>query len=147
MANEQNLIPGGHKLTREEQSRAGKKSGETRRQKAQIRKSVEMILNQDHKTKSGEIISGMDAIALSMFKTAYDPKNKNNVYAAKFLLELIGQSQSPLDAKEQKVRIKIAETQAKQMQSGTETQFSKLDEILENLKETANVNSIESETK
>lgn len=33
MANEQNLIPGQHKLTREEQSRAGIKSGQVRREK------------------------------------------------------------------------------------------------------------------
>ena len=147
MANEQNLKPGGHKLTKEEQSRAGKKSGEVRKQKAQIRKAIETILNADYKLKDGTTVTGMDAIAMSMFKTANDPKNKNNVIAAKYLLDLLGQSQSPLDAKEQKAKIKIMETQAKQMQSGTETQFSKLDEILENLKETANVNSVESETK
>ena len=147
MANEQNLKPGGHKLTKEEQSRAGKKSGEVRKQKAQIRKAIETILNADYKLKDGSTVTGMDAIAMSMFKTANDPKNKNNVIAAKYLLDLLGQSQSPLDAKEQKAKIKIMETQAKQMQSGTETQFSKLDEILENLKETANVNSVESETK
>lgn len=149
MANEQNLILGGkaHSLSVGEASKGGKKSAEVRKQKAQIRKSVEMLLNQDYRMKDGTTVNGMDAIAISMFKVAQDPKNKNNVYAAKYLLELLGQSQSPLDAKEQKAKIKILETQAKQMQSGTETQFSKLDEILDNLKETAHVNSIESETK
>ncbi|MBQ4153873.1 MAG: hypothetical protein IJE01_01570 [Clostridia bacterium] len=41
MANEQNLIPGGHKLTQEEQSAGGKKSGEMRR----MRSAVKKILN------------------------------------------------------------------------------------------------------
>ena len=31
MANEQNLIPGGHKLTKEEASKGGVESGKTRR--------------------------------------------------------------------------------------------------------------------
>ena len=148
MANEQNLQPGGkaHKLTVDEALKGGKKSGEVRKQKAQIRKSIEAILNADYKMKDGTTVTGMDAIAMSMFKTANDPKNKNNVVAAKYLLELLGQAQSPLDAKEQKAKIKIMETQAKQMQSGTETQFSKLDEILGSLKETAH-DSIVTETK
>lgn len=149
MAKEENLILGGkaHSLSVDEASKGGKKSGEVRKQKAQIRKSIEMMLNAEYKMKDGTTVTGMDAIAMSMFKTANDPKNKNNVYAAKYLLELLGQSQAPLDAKEQKARIKIMETQAKQMQSGTETQFSKLDEILDSLKETAHADNIESETK
>ena len=41
MANEQNLIPQAHKLTVEEASRGGQKSGEVRREK----KTVQKILN------------------------------------------------------------------------------------------------------
>lgn len=41
MANKQNLIPGAHKLTSEEQSEGGKKSGETRRLKAAVKKALE----------------------------------------------------------------------------------------------------------
>ena len=40
MANEQNLIPGQHKLTKEEQSRAGIKSGEVRREKKLWREEI-----------------------------------------------------------------------------------------------------------
>ncbi len=41
MANEQNLKPGAYKLTREEQSKGGKKSGETRRLQAAMKKALE----------------------------------------------------------------------------------------------------------
>ena len=41
MANEQNLIPGGHKLTREEQSNGGKASGKKRRLQRAIKKALE----------------------------------------------------------------------------------------------------------
>lgn len=41
MANEQNLIPGGHKLTKEELSNGGKASGKTRRLQSAIKKALE----------------------------------------------------------------------------------------------------------
>lgn len=41
MANEQNLIPGVHKLTTEEQSLGGKKSGEAKRLKKAVKKVLE----------------------------------------------------------------------------------------------------------
>lgn len=47
MANEQNLIPGGHKLTHEEQSNGGKASGEKRRLRAAVRKILESAMPQD----------------------------------------------------------------------------------------------------
>lgn len=40
MANEQNLIPGAHKLTAEEASRGGKKSAEVRRENKLIRDRI-----------------------------------------------------------------------------------------------------------
>lgn len=47
MANEKNLIPGGHKLTLEEQSAGGKASGEKRRLRAAVRKILESAMPQD----------------------------------------------------------------------------------------------------
>lgn len=47
MANEQNLIPGGHQLTKEEQSQGGKKSGETRRLRAAVRKILDSAMPDD----------------------------------------------------------------------------------------------------
>ncbi len=47
MANEQNLIPGGHKLTLEEQSQGGKVSGEKRRLRAAVRKILESAMPDD----------------------------------------------------------------------------------------------------
>lgn len=45
MANEQNLIPQAHKLTVEEASRGGQKSGEVRREKKTIRKILSDLLD------------------------------------------------------------------------------------------------------
>lgn len=47
MANEQNLIPGGHIPTKEEASRGGKKSGETRRLQSAIKKALMSAVKDD----------------------------------------------------------------------------------------------------
>lgn len=51
MANEKNLKPQAHKLTVEEQSRGGQKSGEVRREKKAFRELTEEILSQENKDK------------------------------------------------------------------------------------------------
>ena len=45
MANIDNLIPGGHKLTLEEQSAGGKASGEARRQKKSLREKAKLLMS------------------------------------------------------------------------------------------------------
>jgi len=47
MANEQNLIPGGHQFTQEELSRGGKKSAETRRLQGAIKKALQSVVKDD----------------------------------------------------------------------------------------------------
>ena len=47
MANEQNLVPGGHTLTKEEQSKGGKASGEVRRLRAAVKRVLETSLPND----------------------------------------------------------------------------------------------------
>lgn len=45
MANEQNLIPGGYKLSFEELSRGGKNSGASRRRKRTVKQAVELVMS------------------------------------------------------------------------------------------------------
>lgn len=71
MANEQNLIPEAHKLTLEEQSAGGKASGEARRQKRDLRRALEILLEKTvSKDKDGKEISGAEAMALKQFEKA-----------------------------------------------------------------------------
>lgn len=72
MANEQNLLKGDdvHKLTAEEQSAGGKASGEARRRKRDIRLALEALLEKDVQTKTGETLSGAEAIALKQMQKA-----------------------------------------------------------------------------
>ena len=64
MANEQNLIPGGHPLTAEEASRGGRNSGKARREKADLRRQMQLWLESDVTTdKHGNPMSGAQLMA------------------------------------------------------------------------------------
>jgi hypothetical protein len=70
MANEQNLIPGGHKLTQEEQSKGGKASGEARRNKKLLRDCIDYLLEREDKATigvDGSPMSGAEQLAYNLF--------------------------------------------------------------------------------
>jgi hypothetical protein len=105
MANEQNLIPGGHKLTVEEASRGGKASGKARREKKAFAELINSVLNERGGTLNGtpatkkQIIAARavqillqeevdDRVFLEAFKTLRDtigerPQESINVSAGK----------------------------------------------------------------
>ena len=84
MANKNdNLIPGGHKLTLEEQSAGGIRSGEVRREKATFKKTLEMLL--DEKNSKGKTYR--ELITLGQIKSAIDGKAEN----FKAILALMGE--------------------------------------------------------
>ncbi len=79
MANEQNLIPGAHKLTHEEQSEGGKKSGEVRRLKAAVKKALDGKVPEDMQ----ELIKVLEAAGV-------DTTNDNGIAFAVVLKALKG---------------------------------------------------------
>lgn len=89
MANEQNLVRGedAHKLTAEEASKGGKRSGEVRREKKDLRKALEMLLEREFTDKSGNTISGTEAITTKLFEQAM----KGNIKAFETIRATVGQ--------------------------------------------------------
>ena len=84
MANKNdNLIPEAHKLTVEDQSKGGIRSGEVRREKATFKKTLEMLL--DEKNSKGKTYR--ELIALGQIKSAIDGKAEN----FKAILALMGE--------------------------------------------------------
>jgi hypothetical protein len=75
MANEQNLIKN-EDLTPEQRrknaSKAGKASGEARRNKKLLRECLEELLEREMTDKSGNTVSGAEALAVKLFKKAMD---------------------------------------------------------------------------
>lgn len=70
MANEQNLIPQAHKLTVEEQSRGGKKSGETRRRRKAFAEAFEVLLQREFTDQNGNSLQGVEAVTAKVFQAA-----------------------------------------------------------------------------
>ena len=87
MGNEQNLIPQAHKLTVEEQSAGGKASGKARAQKRDLRRALETLLEKEYKDKSGNMITGTEAISAKLFEQAM----KGNIKAFETLRDTVGQ--------------------------------------------------------
>lgn len=87
MANMQNLIPGAHKLTLDEQSAGGKASGKARAEKRDLRKALEMLLEQTFTDKKGVTRTGAQAITEKLFSEVM----KGNVRAFEVLRDTVGQ--------------------------------------------------------
>lgn len=90
MANDSNLKPFSE-LTEEEQreirKKGGKASVEARRRKRDLRIALEMLLEKDFQDKSGNTITGTEAITAKLFEQAM----KGNVKAFETIRATVGQ--------------------------------------------------------
>ena len=87
MANEQNLRPGEYKLSQDEAKKGGINSGKARREKRDLRKALEILLEREYKDKSGNTISGTEAITAKLFEQAM----KGNIKAFETIRSTVGQ--------------------------------------------------------
>jgi hypothetical protein len=83
VANEQNLRPGEYKLTLEEQKKGGIASGQARREKATMKKALEMLLNE----KNNKGITYRELATLGLIKGAINGNAQNY----KVILETLGE--------------------------------------------------------
>lgn len=91
--NEQNLVGKGFDSRTTEEQReiarqGGKASAEARRKKRDLRLALEMLLERDWTDKSGNVISGTEAITAKLFEQAM----KGNVKAFETLRDTVGQA-------------------------------------------------------
>lgn len=86
MANIENLRPSEYKLSQEEAKRGGIRSGEVRREKATMKKTLEMLLNETNK-KSGKTYKELSTLGL--IKGAVNGKAENY----RLIIELMGELQ------------------------------------------------------
>lgn len=91
MANEQNLRPSEYKLSQEEAKRGGIRSGEVRREKATMKKTLEMLLNE--KNNKGKTYR--ELTTLGLIKGAVDGKAENYKTIVQLLGELQEQANEP----------------------------------------------------
>lgn len=67
---EDNLIPQAHVLTVEEASKGGRASADARRQKRDLKRAMDILLERDIMDSKGETRSGAEYIAMQQFKKA-----------------------------------------------------------------------------
>lgn len=89
MANEQNLVRGEdrHKFTHEEHLKGAKRSAEVRRQKRDLRKALELLLEKEYHDGNGNIVTGAEAITAKLFQQAM----KGNIRAFETIRATVGQ--------------------------------------------------------
>lgn len=85
--NEQNLIPQAHKLTVEEQSRGGKKSGEKRRQMRLMRECAEILMSKEYTNSQGQKMDGTMIAMTKQFQKMLD----GDIKALEFFRDITGQ--------------------------------------------------------
>lgn len=130
-----NLIPFSER-SKEEAKEKGRKgginSGKTRRKQAQLRKSVQSLLNKKYDIKENGKkvqVKGFDIIARKIMQQALDEKSRNWQSAVNFIIKL---SDNMAALYEERAEAEIALLQAKiqAIQSGDTTALDTLDEIL-----------------
>jgi hypothetical protein len=85
--NEQNLIPQAHKLTVEEASRGGKKSGEKRRQMRLMRECAEILMSKEYTNSQGQKMDGTMIAMTKQFQKMLD----GDIKALEFFRDITGQ--------------------------------------------------------
>lgn len=85
--NEQNLIPQAHKLTVEEASRGGKRSGEKRRQMRLMRECAEILMSKEYTNSQGQKMDGTMIAMTKQFQKMLD----GDIKALEFFRDITGQ--------------------------------------------------------
>ena len=123
MPNKENLIAQAHKLTVEEQSKGGKKSGEVRRGKKLFREIIEEILDEPGGVYNGEAVTKKELIGIR---------------ATAYLLQKDEDGKPVLDARDylyafEKLRDTLGEKPMEKVAMTVSDDRDALDEILEQL--------------
>lgn len=144
MPNEQNLIPNSERTPeqiREMASNGGVKSGKVRRQKADLRKAAQAILEATYTDKtSGKQYTGLDMFMHSIAANISNPQSKNWGKAMDCLIQLTGANITPEQKAKFKAEADLAKTRAKQLKAAESVQIeTESDGFLEALNGTAAV--------
>jgi hypothetical protein len=102
MANKNdNLIPEAHKLTLEDQSNGGKRSGEVRRERANLRKTLNDLLNETYKGDK----TYKDMATLGLIVGAIKGKAENY----KVIAQVLGELDEPTNVETPVVNINVVD--------------------------------------
>ena len=132
MAREDNLKNGvkfqsDDEATKRAASKGGVNSGKSRRQKADIKKAVQAMLDGVYTDKKQGIEkTGAEVLALKLFEVATDPKNKQCVAAVKLIREIIGQNTTADERKLKKAQLAYIQGRAEFEAARAQNEMQKL---------------------
>lgn len=93
---------------REIARQGGKASGKARKQKADMRKAVQAMLDGEYTSSEGQL-TGAEAMAKKLFALALEKDGKQNIAAMKLIVELTNRNDNSLLDKKTKAEIKLLE--------------------------------------
>lgn len=102
MANEQNLRPSEYKLSQEEAKKGGVASGKARREKANLRKMAQEVLDGTFTDNNGKEVTGTELVIRGLVQNLAKPGTRNWGKAMDLLITLTSAAMSP----EQKANLK-----------------------------------------
>lgn len=134
MANEQNLKPAAHPLTVEEASKGGKNSGKVRRQKADLRRIAQQVLDGTYKDKNGNEMTG-EELVLNGIVANLSPKSKNWGKAMDVLIKLLDADKSRDEKQQIKAQTALVKAKAAMLSGNDSSVLEKLDDVLKQIGE------------
>lgn len=93
---------------REIARQGGKASGKVRKQKADMRKAVQAMLDGEYTSSEGQL-TGAEVMAKKLFALALEKDGKQNIAAMKLIVELTNRNDNSLLDKKTKAEIKLLE--------------------------------------
>lgn len=99
--------------------KGGKKSGESRRAAAELRKKLAVALQNKYTDKqTGEAIEGTEAIVLALMSKAMNKKDKDQLNAIKYIMTVLGADKSEAEEKKIDAEIELTKAKTKQLEEG-----------------------------
>lgn len=135
--NDENLKPLTTSKAREIGSKGGKASGLARREKANLRKLAQQVLDDSYKDSAGNEYTGAELFVRGLVSNLANPDGKNWSKTMDLLISLTGAGKSKEEVEALKAQAKLTMAKVELMTSSDTSAIDKLDEILKEMRENA----------
>lgn len=122
---------------RERASKGGKASGRARREKANLRKLAQQVLDDSYKDSSGNEYTGAELFVRGLVSNLANPDGKNWSKTMDLLITLTGAGKSKEEIEAIKAQAKLTMAKVDLMTGSDTSAIDKLDEILKEMRENA----------
>lgn len=118
-------------------SKGGKASGRARREKANLRKLAQQVLDDSYNDSDGNEYTGAELFVRGLVANLANPDGKNWSKTMDLLISLTGAGKSKEEIEAIKAQAKLIKAKAELIASSDTSAIDKLDEILKEMRENA----------